>query len=295
MQRLLESICQQHFTGFEVIITDDSKTDVVEETVVRFKDRLPVHYYRNNPPSGMGNNWNTCNDKASAPWIKTMHDDDWFADPYALEKFAAAAQSTTAAFIFCSAGNVMAKNKTRRVDKLTGSRKQMLDESPLSLLYTNIIGHPSVTMYRREEAIVFDARFKWVIDIDFYIRYLQQHGNQYYYIDEGLINITKDDNQVSASCYKNPFVEIPEYLVLLSKFSPGLHLQNKYAFYCLWELVRKFSLTDPSDLALYGYSGTVPEKLEAIISYQKRVPRIILKQTPGNTRLMKQCFDGLKN
>ncbi|MEP7109696.1 MAG: glycosyltransferase family 2 protein [Ferruginibacter sp.] len=294
LQRLLESIGKQSFTGFEVIITDDSKTEALEKIAALFKDHFPLRYYRNNPPAGMGNNWNASIEKATAPWIKIMHDDDWFVHSNALEKFADAARSANAAFIFSGACHVAADNNTSREYKLTGKNKQMLDESPFCLLYNNVIGHPSVTMFRKEDALIFDKQFKWVIDVDFYIRYLQQHDNRYGYIDETLINITNDDNQVSAGCYKNPLVEIPEYLVLLSKFSPVLHLQNKYAFYCLWELVRKFSVNNLSDIARFGFSGTLPEKLDAIISCQKKIPRILIKQSPLNRWLMKQCFNTLK-
>lgn len=294
LQRLLESICRQQFTSFEVIITDDSSSDTIEKLVSLYKDRLELRYYRNNPPAGIGNNWNAGIEKAIAPWIKIMHDDDWFADEYALEKFAEAIQTTEASFIFSGACIHTTSNSIRN-HLLEAGNKKMLDDSSLSLLYHNSIGHPSVTMYRKDESLVFDKQFKWVIDVDFYIRYLQRHGNQFGYINEQLINVTNDDNQVSAGCYKNPFVEIPEYLNLLAKFSPRLHFQNKYAFYCLWELVRKFSITLPHDLARYGFNGPVPEKLLTIIDYQKRIPRIVLKQTLWNRWLMNLFFSSYKS
>ena len=294
LQRLLQSICLQHFTSFEVVITDDSKTNAVEDIAATFTNRLPLRYYRNTTSKGVGNNWNSCVEKASAPWIKMMHDDDWFLSPHALGKFAAVAEQGVADFIFCGACFVDASNKSRIDSNIGAAKNNLLLESPFSLLYFNAVGHPSVTMFKKNTALVFDNQFRWVIDIDFYIRYLQQNDNYFFYIEEPLVNITNDDNQISAGCYKNPFVEIPEYLRLLSKFFPDLQIQNKYAFYCLWELVRRFSIKQPGDLKTYAYNGAVPENFEAIISYQKKIPRIILKQTPWNRWLMKVFFKTYK-
>jgi len=291
LQRLLDSISIQRFTNYEVVITDDSQTDEVEKTVAAFSNRLPVQYYRNDPASGMGDNWNNCIRKATAPWIKMMHDDDWFAGETALEKFAAKAQEGSTDFIFSASFQVHAHSKTTTVESITDKDKKLVDGLPLSLLFLNTIGHPSVTMFKKEEAIYFDAQFRWVIDIDFYIRYLQQHQQQVTYIHEPLINITKDDQQVSVSCYKNPLVEIPEYLTLLSKFPAALHLTNRFAFYSVWELVRKFSITHSDQFKAFGYDGILPEKINGIIQYQQKIPRLILKQPSWNGWLMRKCFD----
>lgn len=293
LNRLLESIAVQDFKNFEVVITDDSKTDAVEETVAAYKDKFILRYYRNMSPLGMGKNWNSCISKASAPWIKMMHDDDWFAGEGALEKFAAKATGGTADFIFSASYQVYADNNSTVIESFNNIDKKLVEGLPMSLFFKNTIGSPSVTMFKKDASVVFDDSFRWVIDIDFYLFYLQQHKNVYAYTDDPLVCITKDDAQVSASCYKNPLVEIPEYLGMLLKVNPQVHLQNKYAFYCVWELVRKFSITEKSQL-LVGGNKIIPEKIDAVINYQKRIPRLILKQPPWNKRLMQRAFNKFK-
>ena len=294
LHRLLQSITIQRFRDFEVVITDDSKTDAVEKTVATFRNKLPIKYYRNNPASGMGNNWNNCICKSTAVWVKMMHDDDWFASDNALEKFAENALSAIADFIFCASYQVNESAGTNTIDSFNNRDKKLKEGLPLSLLFLNTIGHPSVTLFKKEDTVYFDPLFRWVIDIDFYIRYLQQHQHSFSFINEPLINITKDDKQVSVSCYKNPFVEIPEYFMLLNKYAAGLHLTNKFAFYCIWELVRKFSITNSDQFNEFGYNGILPEKLNDIIQYQQKIPNLILKQPSWNGWLMRKCFDLLK-
>jgi glycosyltransferase involved in cell wall biosynthesis len=295
LQRLLESAVNQRFRDFEVVITDDSHTDAVEKTAAAFAGKLPIRYYRNSPACGMGNNWNNCIQKATAPWIKMMHDDDWFASETALEKFAAQAKSATSDFIFSACYQVYADQDSASIDSFAHKDKKLAEGLPLSLLFLNTVGHPSVTMFKKDERIYFDPQFRWVIDIDFYIHYLQQHGQAFSFVDEPLVNITKDDNQVSAGCYKNPLVEIPEYLTLLTKFPADLHLTNRFAFYSVWELVRKFTVTDVSQFKNFGYQGKLPERIKDIIRYQQKIPRIILKQPPLNRWLMDRCFRKLNH
>jgi glycosyltransferase involved in cell wall biosynthesis len=47
LNRLLQSISIQRFRNFEVIITDDSKTDAAEKIVAAYIDKLPLQYCRN--------------------------------------------------------------------------------------------------------------------------------------------------------------------------------------------------------------------------------------------------------
>lgn len=290
LKRLLESISIQTYKNYEVIISDDSKTDDVKNISALFSSRLPIRYFKNNPPSGMGKNWNNSMIHSRGEWIKIMHDDDWFANENSLQLFAETAASSNKTFIFSAATIVSTPGNTTRPQRLKNPDSSMLHKDLLSLLYFNTIGHPSVTMYRKDDAVLFDEQFRWVIDIDFYIRYLQQTGTGFFYLDQPLVNITNDDNQVSSSAYKNPVVEIPEYLQLLSKFENKLHLHNEFAFYCVWELIRKFKIAEAAELNHYGYEGALPEKLTTIINYQHKIPNIILKQPQLNKWLMQYYF-----
>jgi glycosyltransferase involved in cell wall biosynthesis len=294
VERLLGSIVSQTYRDFEVVITDNSPDNSIEIVAGNFTERLPVRYYRNEPAVNMGENFNRGLQKARGRWIKTMHDDDWFNVPDALEKFARVALKTDTKFIFCAYRDVYFPGGKVKEETLLGWKKEMLEEDPLNLFFRNVIGHPSTVMHINDPELLYDPTFNWVIDIDFYLSCLTKYPG-FEYIPDLLVNISVDENQMSAKYYKNPKVEIPEYLSLLAKFPPGLALKNKQVFHMLWELVRKFKLRNWDQIRDYGYQGPIPEiEMKSIIGYQKNIPNIILKQTPWSRKLMERCYRSFK-
>ncbi len=292
LERLLQSISIQTFSGYEVIISDDSPDDSVKNLADQYKDKLPIIYSKNTPSAGTPANFNIAMLKANGEWIKIMHDDDWFASGNSLQKFADAALKTTSDFIFSACNNIYSASGKQVHEYSTGWKNRMLN-NPLNLLYLNTIGHPSVTMHRKDDAILYDLQFRWVSDVDFYIRYFTKHPG-YTYIPEMLINIGIDETQVTNSLYKNPNVEIPEYLLLLAKFPPDLLLQHKYVFHCVWNLVRRFHIKNLKMIRDHGYKGLLPDKIQEIIDFQKPIPRFVLKQTDWSKILMNRCYRKLR-
>lgn len=53
VDELLESLCEQTFTDFEVIVVEDGSTETSEAVCERYQDRLDLHYYFK-PNSGPG-------------------------------------------------------------------------------------------------------------------------------------------------------------------------------------------------------------------------------------------------
>lgn len=284
LKRLLQTVEKQTYKQFEIIITDDTANNEVADIAALFANKMVVKYYKNAVSLGMAGNWNKCIENANFNWIKMMHDDDFFTHENALQIFAESIQTGNYDFVF-SAANKVGKNDIE-VSKLDANKLASFKENIDCLIFQNYIGHPSVTLFKKDIAIQFDKSFKWVIDIDFYIRYL--HKNQrWHYIDETLVSITKDENQVSAGCFNNPKVEIPEYLSLLEKLK--LHT-GKYVFFCVWELVRKFKIKGSDDVVKYYPLFTANPLLQRIVAIQKYIPNLVLKQTPINRKLMKYFY-----
>ena len=292
LQRLLQSVTIQTFKDFEIVITDNSPDNSVEQLVKDLEQQLSIRYYKNDPPTNMGENFNKVILQATGQWIKIMHDDDWFATPASLQKFADIAKVTSKEFIFSACKNIYSPSG-KEVDELLSSyKKEMLEEDPLHLFYSNVIGHPSTVMHKKDDGVLYDPQFSWVVDVDFYIRYLTMHPG-FEYIPDMLINIGIDENQASNKYYKNPKVEIPEYFKMLDKYAVKL-TENKYVFHAFWLLVRKFKLKNILEINATGYSGPIPDDILSIIECQKKIPRIILKQTPFSNYFMKKCFTTLQ-
>ncbi|MEP7165950.1 MAG: glycosyltransferase [Ferruginibacter sp.] len=290
LKRLLESVAIQTYLNYEVIITDDSPDDSIRQLVATFPS-LPITYIKNDTAAGTPGNWNIAMQHATGEWIKLMHDDDWFSLPVSLESFANAIVNSSVDFIFSACNNINPSGKEVN-EFLTGWRREMLEDNPLNLFFLNVIGHPSTVLHRKDCSILYDTQYRWVVDIDFYIRYLQLHPG-YEYIPEMLINIGNDDTQVSFAAYKNPRVEVPEYLSMLAKFPSDLLLKHEYVFHLVWNLVKRFRIKNMGMIRDYGYEGPLPGQLQKIIDFQKPFPRIIIKQTNWSKALMKRCYKKL--
>jgi glycosyltransferase involved in cell wall biosynthesis len=285
LKTLLDSIKLQTFTNFEILINDNSPDNSVEELVNSYLNELPIFYVRNEPVVSAAKNFVKVMQRANAEWIKIMHDDDWFSSENALQLFADAALHSGKDFIFCASNQVW-------LDYGRTEKKQMLDNSIFCLFYLNVIGHPSVAMHKKDTAIEYDTNFNWVLDIDFYMRYLQAHPG-YHYLSQRLVNIGKGSTQETNKYYKNIRVELPEYFFLLAKYPPDLCLKDGYVFHLLWNMLKRYKIKHVDQIYAAGYKGVMPVKIEKIIAFQKYIPRIIIKQTPWSKRLMKRCFNKL--
>lgn len=88
LKRLLDSIAIQKYKNFEVIITDDSSNDSIEQYLKTIHVSFPIQYIRNKETLGTPKNWTAGIPYASGQWIKVMHDDDYFSDADSLNAFA---------------------------------------------------------------------------------------------------------------------------------------------------------------------------------------------------------------
>ena len=289
LKKLLDSIKIQSFKNFEILINDNSPDDAVKQLAEQYSIWLPIAYQKNEPAVSAVENCIKVMRRANAPWIKIIHDDDWFNTADALQQFADAALQSGKDFIFCASNQVYLETNKIEPELLTEERKKILEDSVLSLFYLNVIGHPSVVMHKKDIDIEYDTRFNWVLDIDFYLRYINKHGG-FYYLPDTLVNIGKGSTQESFKYYKNAKVEIPEYFTLLTKYKSDLLLHNKYVFHLVWNLLKRFKIKNLNQIHALGYTGVMPDKLEEIISFQKNIPTIIIKQTPWSKLLMERCY-----
>ncbi|HEU4610366.1 MAG TPA: glycosyltransferase family 2 protein [Chitinophagaceae bacterium] len=274
LQRLLDSIASQTYTGYEVILTDDSPDNEVEQYVRQRKDIPRLRYFRNPHPLGSPENWNEALRHASGDWIKIMHDDDWFVSPDSLEKFAGAAGANKADFIFSSFFNVYLDSGKQEMMTPPALRLKALQRSPASLLSKNIIGPPSVVMYRNKPDSLYDRSLKWLVDIDFYYRYLS--ANSFYHIAEPLVNIGLNPNQITRQSLLNPLVEIPEHFHVLNKWGEEI-LRQPLVYDAYWRLFRNLQISKAEEFRQYGYSGPVPPVINKMLAFQNRFPAGWLK------------------
>jgi glycosyltransferase involved in cell wall biosynthesis len=249
LKRLLSSIEIQSFTNFEVIISDDSDDNSVQELLKQYNDKFTVFYFKNEKALGTPANWNHAISKAKGEWIKLIHDDDWFAEANSLEKFAHLTKSNSK-FIISAYANYY--EATKELDKVVfpiASKKGILN-NPLLLLAKNIIGPPSVTLFHCSIKEKYDERLKWRVDMEYYIRIIEQEKD-FVFINEPLVNVGISESQVTNSCLNIPAVEIPEIFILLSKYGTS-SLRNIFVFDAYWRILRNTNIKSTEQLESFG-------------------------------------------
>lgn len=287
LKRLFESIRLQTFRDFEIVVTDNSGDDTAAYDMIRnYESELPIRYFRNIPPVTMAENWNNSIAYATGTWIKMMHDDDWFTSPNSLQRFIDNIEAHPESNFFFAAYNNIYEDENNRLAEI---RVKPSDEKGMkgNLLYlfrTNYIGNPSCTIYRKND-IIYDKAFSWVVDFEFYIRYLSATGNKFTYIDEPLINIGMNGSQVTRSTFRVNKVEVPENHTMLANF--GFHsLKNIYVYDYFWRLYRNLKIRDLAQLSQDGYNGPLSPVLKSMIDWQRKFPLSLLRFGPFSKSLM---------
>lgn len=272
--RALQSLREQDYRDYEVIVTDDSADASVESVCREFAPHLPLRYFRNAPPQGTPENWNVAMRHAGGEYIKILHHDDWFTSPSALGAYARMLDAQPDAdFAFSGSLNINSRGELVNQRQLTAAQVKRIRQHPGILFCNNLIGAPSATIFRRRANLLFDPQFKWVVDVDFYIRMLSR-GQPLPYSPAPLVSVTvQSPQQVTAACTNNPSVEIGEYLALYVKLlaTGGVGL---LVFNHMLNLFRRFSITDEQAVRACGYGGPIPAELKLYFNHQRRLLRV---------------------
>ncbi|MDR0863513.1 MAG: glycosyltransferase [Candidatus Symbiothrix sp.] len=233
LKRCLDSIASQNYTDYEVIISDDSPNNDIQNLVDTYQN-LPVIYHKNTKALGSPENWNHAIRLASGEYIKIMHHDDWFASSASLQQFVELLDKHPEVSFGFSACKDMGVNQIisrhPNVFELKSLRK-----NPDILALGNLIGAPSVTIFRNHSDIFFDKQLIWLVDIEFYIRFLRKYPG-FAYTSADLINIGLSENQITNQCKDDKELIQKEKDYLSQKlnlqdgtFYPGYHhLKNVF-------------------------------------------------------------------
>jgi len=286
LKRLLDSIAVQTFRDFEVIVTDDSPDVEVESFCKQYQDQFQLFYHKNPVQLGTPENWNESIKRAKGEWIKLMHDDDWFATENSLEVFSRAIKNHPGKqFIFSGFRNKYEDGLKQ--DVKLNLRKHLYLKEPFRLISENVIGPPSVTLYKNKPDVIYDSRLKWLVDIDFYIRYLR--SCDFYYINEVLVDIGISSEQVTQSSFRVASIEIPEHFLLLEKYGDQI-LRRIIVFDAFWRLMRNLNIKHVDDVVSAGFDKRIPDQIVYVIRFQRKVSNSILRIGIISKVLMMICY-----
>jgi glycosyltransferase involved in cell wall biosynthesis len=268
LRRSLAQIAAQKFRDFEVIITDDSVSEIIEQFVRSQTFSFPLHYRRNRPALGTPRNWTAGLDMASGEWIKILHDDDWLSHSDSLAEFARAIRPDID-LIFGGYEAVFEQTGKREDRTISVRQFNQVARHPHRLFISNLLGPPSVLLYRRSVKETFDPALKWIVDWEGYIRMLQTHRAAY--IDRAVVSMSYNSTQVTQACFGNPAIEIPEALVYYHRH--GDQTRSTWMMYDVWwRLIRNLSIRSVVEVDRFANGAKVPFFLYRIIAHQRWLP-----------------------
>lgn len=263
LERLLKSIDSQSYTNFEVIITDDSGGDTAVEKFIQTSNfKFKIFYFKNNTSLGSPKNWQAAISHAKGDWIKIMHDDDYFATSTSLQQFVDKI-SEGSDCIFSGYNAVYEDGATINMTISTFNFSRVV-KNPFLLFAKNIIGPPSVLMFKKTIAETFDQRLKWIVDWEYYIRLSLKY--KLIYIEEPLICVSYNSSQITNFVKGDPYIEIFENMIFFEKYDSKM-LNNILVYDAWWRLMRNLGIRSVEAFSVF-HKKEAPSFLKDIIVIQ---------------------------
>lgn len=165
----LDSILNQTFKDYEVVITDHSIINDIEELCEQYFDKMKIIYLKNFYDRGIPTKNANCTLKyCSGEYIKILHIDDFFVNSKALEKIINNLDSTGKKWL------VNGFNHTYNAINFFDERVPKYTEH--LLLGNNLMGGPSNVTIRNDCKLYFDTNITMGIDVEYYHRMRMNYG-----------------------------------------------------------------------------------------------------------------------
>lgn len=298
--RALESLAEQDFDDFEVVISDDSPDDVLERVADSFRSRLRILYHRNQERLGPAANCNQSVDLATGELIKVLHHDDWLFEPDCLRDWVQLLDSRPDAdFAFSASLAFDCRHKDGALlqrlsfcHQATRCQLKTLENDTAFLFEYNLVGAPSATIFRKRISSRFDERLMYLVDIDFYLSVLAANP-RFSYSRRPLVAVTGGTDvpgKVTDYCRTKDSLLVFEWVYTYCKLL-RTHGFREECFRALTAMLRRYGVSSEMDLRSCGVDFAIPLHLGAWIWGERfvrrpirRVARLVRKRSRSNPR-----------
>jgi glycosyltransferase involved in cell wall biosynthesis len=163
LRATFENFASQSFTDFEVVISDHSKDQLIEELCLEYVNSFKLKYIKNNLNRGSSSaNINHAIKNARGLWIKVLFQDDYLLGSDALEIMHDE--------INCSDGAWLIGACQHTNDGAILFDAHFPSYHPDIHLGENTIGAPSNIAFKNIGSVFFDRNLIWLMDCEFYKR-----------------------------------------------------------------------------------------------------------------------------
>ncbi|WPR77827.1 glycosyltransferase family 2 protein [Algoriphagus sp. NG3] len=174
LKSAIDSVLEQSYSHFELIVVDDYSTDDTKELVCSYKDER-IRYLQNRNVKGAQGARNTGLNEAVGDWIAMLDSDDvWF--PHRLEEVVQSLGSASEDVVGVVTAYAIYDFESQRTLKVRIPKKNRYD-SYKEIFYMNSLGGFSMFVFKRKTGLDiggFDERFPALQDMDFYISILKK-------------------------------------------------------------------------------------------------------------------------
>jgi glycosyltransferase involved in cell wall biosynthesis len=218
----IDSVLQQSYTDFELLIIDDNSHDDIADVINSYQDAR-IRFLSNAENLGAEGNWNRCLQEARGRYFKLLPMDDLLA-PDCLEKqlkVLVQDMEERIALVFCARSIINGQGQVIMKKGYPFEKQGVVSGIALIRqsfwLGTNLIGEPGGILFRRSLAGKvgwFDAGQPYVIDLDYWVRLLL-HGDAYY-LPEALASFRVSSGSWSVRIGANQSIQFREFMARIA-------------------------------------------------------------------------------
>ena len=162
-------ILSQTFKNFEVVISDHSLNDDIQNLCKEWNNRFEIKYCKNDRGRGIiSPNINVAMENCKGEYIKVLFQDDFLYNELSLEK--------TFSFIKSNDVNWLMTTFYHSVDGVNMVRPFVPVWNNSIWLGNNTMGCPSGMTIKNENIIYFDESLNWLMDCDYYQKMFNLYG-----------------------------------------------------------------------------------------------------------------------
>lgn len=206
----LDSVLAQDFRDLEILVSDDHSSDDSVGIVRNYAARdQRIRWWTNSRNAGLTANSNLCLKAAQGDYIKFVHQDDLLLHPTAVSKLVAALDQNPAVSLAACRQHLVG---TRKAPLLFLHQAGVYSGRHLILASlernTNLIGQPSLTLFRREQATRgFDEQFTGMMDFELWCHLLEQGDFAYLAEDLATWRVHEEQQTARDRASRNPNLE----------------------------------------------------------------------------------------
>jgi glycosyltransferase involved in cell wall biosynthesis len=233
----VESVLNQTFQDFELIILDDCSSDGTQEVVQKYLTDERIIFEVNSVNLGLPGNWNRCIEKARGKYIKFILADDMFASSDALARMVSVLDSNPEISIVASARNII-DSQSQLVRIASEFKSDFTIDGEILIYYclreiNNLIGEPTVVMFRRSDGLRgFDSRYCQLVDMEMWLHLLEK--GRFAFINTPLASFRIHSRQKTLENTKS-LIFINELHLMLEEYSSKPYMKVGFIRAYYWK------------------------------------------------------------